>query len=146
MMHRHFFKNYKSENIVVLFYSSKLNEHMSNVPSTIIIVWNHEDDQESIYSDEDSESTRYLKSSEPIHDSPYLKYSLAPWPRNKKPRFDHPNRGYKISPLHRGHRNWIQTYCYENKRKNIQKWSMERNKWGISKGIEESMGINKNDA
>jgi hypothetical protein len=111
---------------------------MSNVPSTIHIVWNREDDQESIYSDEDFESIRYSKSSEPIHESPYLKYSLAPWPResstsHKKPRFDHPNRGYKISPLHRDHRNWIQTYCYENKRKNIHKWSMERNKWGIAK-------------
>jgi hypothetical protein len=116
--------------------------NMSAVPSSVNIVFKHEDDQESIYSDHDFESIMQWKSSKPVNESPYSTYTLAPWPQGspctKKTRFDL-DRGYNISPLRHDNRNWIQSHC-DNKRQTIQKWRMDRNQWEISKcrGIDDN--------
>jgi hypothetical protein len=116
---------------------------MSTVPSSINIAFRHEDDQDSIYSEIDSESIRQLKVSNPLKESPYLKYSLAPWPQectcNKKPRFDH-DRGYNISPLRNDNRNRIRNYYDGDERQIIRNWIKERNEWEIQRS-NESMTI-----
>ena len=116
---------------------------MSTVPSSINIVLRHDDDQDSIYSENDSESISQL----PMNESPYLKYSLAPWPQertcNKALRFDH-DRGYNISPLRHDQRHWIRNYCDGDERQKIRKWRKERNEWEMQRS-KESMTINKNN-